>query len=351
MTDWITVSGGAGVTQLVQDDELWLELDGYVDVAFFVDVASVSTTQPLSLVMETSPTYDESLFLPVAPPLVLDASSASATAKRLKTVRCPSTAPLARLLRWRISCPAGGWSLTFRIRAVPGRSRFFVPPDLSGCALWLRSDLGITKDASDFVSTWADQSGAARDATQAGPTDVQPKWVANVLNGFPTLRFDGNDKLATGAFSLGPLTVLMVATGQSGAGFFWARSTGAAVSDTLYGSTNSTIYVDRSGTISGKDYAALWGQFTGAKLLTVQFGGTHASHVLRVNGAEVATTDTFANDPGAAVVSNKLCIAARDDGLVAAACDVAEVVVYDTALASPELTQVEEYLRHRYLLF
>jgi hypothetical protein len=66
----------------------------------------------------------------------------------------------------------------------------FVPTDIGGCVLWLRSDLGVTKDGGNLVSLVADQSTAGNNATQ--PTGGnKPLWVANQLNTYPCIRFDG----------------------------------------------------------------------------------------------------------------------------------------------------------------
>lgn len=67
-----------------------------------------------------------------------------------------------------------------------------IPTPPSGMLLWLKADAGVTKDGSDFVSNWADQSGNGYDAVQATGSN-QPKYVANVLNGQPCIRFDGSD--------------------------------------------------------------------------------------------------------------------------------------------------------------
>lgn len=69
----------------------------------------------------------------------------------------------------------------------------FLATSISGCVLWLRADLGITKDGSDRVSAWADQSGtgdANKNVTQ-GVAGNQPLWNASDANlgGRPSLTF------------------------------------------------------------------------------------------------------------------------------------------------------------------
>ncbi len=101
---------------------------------------------------------------------------------------------------------------------VPGASGTWVnvagfsPIDIGGCILWLRSDLGITKDGADRVENWADQSGSGYNFAQI--TDSKkPIWTADQINGYPALVFDGiDDWLSNAAIALSqPATVFIVA--------------------------------------------------------------------------------------------------------------------------------------------
>lgn len=69
------------------------------------------------------------------------------------------------------------------------KSTSWQPTDIAGCQLWLKADAGITKDGSNYVSQWADQSGNGNHAVQATGS-AQPLWVDNQLNGKPILRFN-----------------------------------------------------------------------------------------------------------------------------------------------------------------
>lgn len=60
----------------------------------------------------------------------------------------------------------------------------FVPTDIGGCVLWLRSDLGVTKDESNLVSAWDDQTLNLNDFAQSIP-EQQPTFANNILNGCP----------------------------------------------------------------------------------------------------------------------------------------------------------------------
>jgi hypothetical protein len=75
----------------------------------------------------------------------------------------------------------------------------------NGLQLWLRADVGVTTNASGRVSSWADQSGNGYNATQADSTK-QALWVSSGINsgnGFrPSLVFNGefSNGIFDGAF-------------------------------------------------------------------------------------------------------------------------------------------------------
>ena len=68
----------------------------------------------------------------------------------------------------------------------------WLPTDIGDCKLWLRPDLGITKDELDRISLEADQSGNGNNFPQT--TDAKKLvWWANQLNGYPAIFSDGID--------------------------------------------------------------------------------------------------------------------------------------------------------------
>jgi PKD repeat protein len=65
------------------------------------------------------------------------------------------------------------------------------PDAFNGLELWLKSDAGITLEGNN-VLLWEDQSGNNNDASVFAGS-LRPSWVADVLNGFPAVRFDGSN--------------------------------------------------------------------------------------------------------------------------------------------------------------
>jgi len=66
-------------------------------------------------------------------------------------------------------------------------------PVTNGLLYHLDAALGITKDASDNVSRWADQSAAGNDFVQT-TANKQPLWLSSSISGRPAIQFDGSDE-------------------------------------------------------------------------------------------------------------------------------------------------------------
>lgn len=68
--------------------------------------------------------------------------------------------------------------------------------------LWLRADLGVTKDGSDLVSEWRDQSASGLVFTAAG--GARPTWKSAEIGGRDSIRGDGSTDImiSTGTLNL-----------------------------------------------------------------------------------------------------------------------------------------------------
>lgn len=161
LTNWVTIRGGSTVLSVTQDADEWLELPGFADATFYVDVSNVTlptlaSTGLVLLYLETSPTPDESGFLaqplvgpipltPTTTPIVLQSASGSAT-------------PLCRYVRYRLVSTLGAtWDATLRIRGVANRSTYFTPNQLGNCAFWVRADRGFAF-SGNTITSWAEQA-------------------------------------------------------------------------------------------------------------------------------------------------------------------------------------------------
>jgi outer membrane protein assembly factor BamB len=62
-------------------------------------------------------------------------------------------------------------------------------PNLAGCVMKMDAGVGVTADASDKVSAWADEINS-NDATQSNDSN-RPTLIASAINGYPAISFDG----------------------------------------------------------------------------------------------------------------------------------------------------------------
>jgi len=223
------------------------------------------------------------------------------------------------------------------------------PTALPGLQLWLDASKLDGLADTDPVSSWTDMSGNAKHAVQALGAR-QPLYRTGILNGRPGILYDGsNDCLQTPEITLGHFTFFCVFKLTGSAGIVYEGASAAAVGHYLYGTTGNTIRAWSAAGTSGKDLSVGWAVDNVARLTSHVSAGTHASHVLYINGAAQTLSDSVTGDPGAATQADGLNVGARDDGAsLASAGYIFELVVYDRALTDVERVQVENYLGRKY---
>lgn len=226
----------------------------------------------------------------------------------------------------------------------------FNPLSIPGCVLWLKADGDVyntgTTQATDgqSVSTWADASGAGNNATGFGA--IKPTFKTNILNGKPILETNGTHGYMTGVMSITgtTLTVFVVSTtGSTGSAYgrllalenasggdFAATDACAAI--TLNGSQQITTF--RNSNIPGNVSTTDGVHF----VATATYNGTNG--LLRKNG----TGEVSMSSSGSFAIT-KYGISAKTDGSsLAGALQLAEVLVYNTALGTTAREYVENGL-------
>jgi hypothetical protein len=249
------------------------------------------------------------------------------------------------------------------------------PTYLNGCKLWLRADSGVNiapavsspttgmvlwlkADAiagsdGDAVSTWNDSSGNSNNATAVGTNPVLKK-AGNGINGKNVVRINGpGGDMLQGSFNPGStgMTIFYVArvgaaqslyasvfnsSGGSGtSGVEWSFAVGNAMAGTGAG------YAGTTGAIGLGDVAG-----TGlSKTFLGQYRYDRANWTVGgVNGVVAADTSwpsgTFnygiGQDPIGAPANGKFT------------GDVAELIVYTTALSASDIAQTHAYLLQKY---
>lgn len=214
----------------------------------------------------------------------------------------------------------------------------FDPLSVSGCKLWLKADAGITKDGSNLVSQWDDQSGQANHVTQATGTN-QPLWVDAAYASKPTIRFDGVDNfLSKASFSGGELTptsfIFIVSTFPNAVSeFLWSSADDTKRNYMFRSGSNYSIY---SGTpITGGAVS------TSLQQLTAKYDGT--TGYIRRDGTELVSgaTGTQNMNGVALAVSSNLTEGFGD-------VDICEMLIYNASLSDADRNTIESYLVGRW---
>jgi hypothetical protein len=217
----------------------------------------------------------------------------------------------------------------------------FVPDSISGLQVWLKADAITGLSDGDPVSTWEDSSTANHDATQA--LTVRPVYKTAILNGKAVVRFDGvNDRMDLGNLSAvfpsaATLFVVYTANTDTEYGVYCSESNNGFWRESSTG--NGYISVFRTPRIAGYPTAM---PSTGSHYVSVVssavdyqvwLDGVDAG--VQAAGYEAGTFHSIGTDIGNGIYL---------DG------DIAEVLVYDTALSAPNRTAVEAYLVAKYAL-
>ena len=208
--------------------------------------------------------------------------------------------------------------------------------EISNLKLWFKADEGITKDGGNYVSQWNDQSGISNNATQT-TYGIKPLWVDNQINGFPVVRFDGNDWMVFSDLILAKCSVFIVykkfasnsASCMIGNGY---NNNYSGVFDwdntQIYFNTEITQYSVNGG---GKTVYSLIECINESVPLSIYMNGNLVSQVNMVGSLNIGN------------IGRSIGIAnSQMDG------DIAEIIVYDSALSTTNRQLVELYINTKY---
>ena len=211
------------------------------------------------------------------------------------------------------------------------------PLDIAGCALWLDADdpSSITADGSNLVSQWNDKSGNARHATSSGSN--RPTRTSAAQNGRAVLTFDGtSSQMAIDSTFLvtSNATILAVARRTSGTYGAVITSKGAGDSSPALQHASGSWQIAYSANISvigsQASYAILCG--------TISSGATAAY----ANGL---TQDSDASSGPLSSDATKTYIGTYRAAIAnVLAGEIAEIIVFNTALSATDRVRVEAYL-------
>ena len=118
LQDWTTIEG-PGTDAVVQSAPNWLNLEGYRDAIFWLEVGFITAVNTeLNMNYETAPANDPTLFTAMVPEFLITGASATPVVTKVLLSQNPAC-PVAGLVRWRLRQNAGGtWRITFRITCM-----------------------------------------------------------------------------------------------------------------------------------------------------------------------------------------------------------------------------------------
>ena len=231
----------------------------------------------------------------------------------------------------------------------------FNPRSLPNLQLWLPADR-INQANNTAVATWADQSGNGYDATQA-TTAARPTYIASGFNGLPVVRFDGTDDhlgLSGGALGLlknvaGATIFVAVkysATAVNAPSFFASRNSTSTSVRILIRTSTAPKY-NMQATRLDADTAINMNsvQATNTNSVVIQTAKADYSNATLeqfINGTLDGST-TFATS-GNTENADSLAIFLGRVSTTYLTGDIAEIIVYNRALNTSELSQVHKYL-------
>lgn len=225
----------------------------------------------------------------------------------------------------------------------------------TSAAIWIRADSGVLANASGLVIQCDDQSTNQNNVLQ-GEIPRRPLLVPNAINNNPTLRFDGVSNYLEAASSpsleaiTGDLTIFAVANFDD---FALGRE---IISKTANNQPASFDYYVQNSPLVTRLYrgnGTVNGVVTGAApspgvphILSVVMQETNVNHFLdgAPNGSGVLSTTL--GDTGA-----PLRIGSRNDLFQFMKGDLAEVLVFNSALSDADRKIVDDYLGLKYFPF
>ena len=244
-----------------------------------------------------------------------------------------------------------------------GNAGAFDPKSITGLTVWLKADAGITKDGSNLVSDWTDQSGNGNNFSQSTAGN-KPTYTASAQNGLPAITFDGtNDYMTTAAtLTLGTYSAFVVVSrpvwaastyaGVWGHNFSAAGTAGRALGVTgsaLNNWQNNEIFSCGNGYGPSQTPYAFGpiGTKTNNSYHLISAGNGTANSFVRINRASIARAVV-----NAAVTSSATSMS-LGTWYLAATSDfwnggIAEVLIYNSVLSAGDITSVENYLRSKW---
>lgn len=256
------------------------------------------------------------------------------------------------------SSTSGGYTTVQFTAGTDTIEFFWNPASISGLELWLDADDSetITLNATT-VSSWNDKSGNGYNVSQ-GTASYQPTYSTAQLNGRNVVTFDGNndhilnDSLASVASGNDvPITMFVV---------FKQLSSGTNEYGVVFGSSSSIQPLFCMMTNSNQLAAQ---QRTDAGTLTAAYSSVSSTSAYRVQSIVLSSSNLTVYNNGTSVATSSFTPAQTSfdtftigawrrsgsmNGVAFLHCDIAEVIIYNSALSTSDRNSVEDYLSSKW---
>lgn len=208
------------------------------------------------------------------------------------------------------------------------------PDQITGLNFWLKADAGITQSVNK-VSTWADQSTSANNATQVTGAK-QPTYITSDLNGKPVVQFTG-DPVTMGFNSVVNAQTVFVVYKDNGTTNDYADILGTHLGATAYFSGDTAM----SGNLLSSAYAGsnvIGGQaYTdGANTSPASIKVSTSYHIYSFVPTSPVTFQTIANNQDQTARFRK--------------GNYAEIISFSGVLSNTNRQDIEGYLSQKYNL-
>ncbi len=213
----------------------------------------------------------------------------------------------------------------------------FSPPEISGLKLWIKADVGVTKDEGNRISGWADQSGQGNDFAQTN-RNIQPTMADGVV------RFDGVDDALELARPVNPSggSVFAVVRWSAVKGYSFAIGLDRGTDGYLRMSDDRTL-------LTGGFYPVLFQNMIACPKDCPSGYGKKVFHFVP---SRLTTWNLYAvtdNPPGKDAIKWLGQNEMNNTPGNRFAGDIAELLIYDRPLPMAERVKVEEYLGRKWL--
>ena len=221
-----------------------------------------------------------------------------------------------------------------------------------GALLWLRADRDVCINTPNLVNSWQDQTPNGNNAVAI----VKPELVGNVINNKPVVRFSGSQYMIMPEFmAYSNVTIFIVGSfpqqGNDQYIFF------------DYGDDTDKIFYIR--VISGNDTIQFRVQDADGDPINISSSGDSSNfHIftarLNVQNSELYYNGTFDtngsstfydNTTWEGTISGRYPTIGKNSDPVSSdylTGDIAEIIIYPSALSDPERVKIECYLSNKY---